>query len=44
MSDSKDRVIDDIFDQDESHLHFLHLTREVPGDSALPDAPDPAKH
>lgn len=44
MNYSKDQVIDDILDQYESHLHFLHLTREVPGDSALPDAPDPAKH
>lgn len=43
MDYSKDQVIDDILDQYESHLHFLHLTREAAGDSMLPDGPDQPK-
>jgi choline/glycine/proline betaine transport protein len=38
MDYSKDQVIDDILDQYESHLHFLHLNREAPGDGRLPDS------
>ena len=37
MDYSKAQVIDDILDQYESHMHFLHLNRETPGD--LPDSP-----
>ncbi|MGB7754634.1 MAG: hypothetical protein WBL23_01055 [Salinisphaera sp.] len=43
MDYSKDQVIDDILDQYESHLYFLHLTREAARDSTLPDAPDQPK-
>ena len=42
MDYSKGQVIDDILDQYESHLHFLHLNRLAPGDSSLPDGPEQA--
>ncbi len=42
MNYSKGQVIDDILDQYESHLHFLHLNRVAPGDSSLPDGPEQA--
>ncbi|MBZ9537348.1 choline transporter [Modicisalibacter tunisiensis] len=38
MGYSKEQVIEDILDQYERHLHFLHLNREAPGNTAsLPD-------
>ncbi|RJS95104.1 choline BCCT transporter BetT [Salinisphaera sp. Q1T1-3] len=40
MDYSKAQVIDDILDQYESHLHFLHLNRVAPGESSLPDGPE----
>ncbi|OHV13819.1 choline transporter [Kushneria phosphatilytica] len=40
MGYSKEQVIEDILDQYERHLHFLHVSREAPGTSAnIPDDP-----
>ncbi|SHE89014.1 choline/glycine/proline betaine transport protein [Modicisalibacter ilicicola DSM 19980] len=36
---NKEQVIEDILDQYERHLHFLHLNREAPGDTLMPDDP-----
>ncbi|MFC0337069.1 choline/glycine/proline betaine transport protein [Kushneria avicenniae] len=37
---SRDQLIDDILDQYERHLQFLHMSREAPGNSAnIPDDP-----
>ncbi|MCM2972010.1 choline BCCT transporter BetT [Larsenimonas suaedae] len=41
MGYSKEQVIDDILDQYERHLHFLHMSRDAPGTPAtLPDDPE----
>lgn len=40
MGYSREQAISDILDQYESHLHFLHLNRETPGQAALPDSPE----
>ncbi|QEA39612.1 BCCT family transporter [Pistricoccus aurantiacus] len=36
---TKEQVIEDILDQYERHLHFLHLNREAPGETLMPDDP-----
>lgn len=38
MGYSKEQVINDILDQYERHMHFLHLNREAPGNN--PQVPD----
>ncbi|MGJ8515134.1 choline BCCT transporter BetT [Carnimonas bestiolae] len=38
MGYSKEQVINDVLDQYERHLHFLHLNREAPGNN--PQVPD----
>lgn len=40
MGYSTEQVIGDVLDQYESHLHFLHLNRETPGQTMLPDSPE----
>nr|WP_298415698.1 choline BCCT transporter BetT [uncultured Halomonas sp.] len=36
---NKEQVTEDILDQYERHLHFLHLNRQAPGDTLMPDDP-----
>ncbi|GAB3686365.1 choline BCCT transporter BetT [Salinisphaera aquimarina] len=38
MDYSKAQVIDDVLDQYETHLHFLHLNRAAAGHTSIPDA------
>lgn len=40
MGYSKEQVIEDILDQYERHLHFLHMNREAPGSVTMPDSPE----
>ncbi|WP_106477629.1 choline BCCT transporter BetT [Phytohalomonas tamaricis] len=35
---SKEQVIEDILDQYERHLQFLHVSREAPGNTTMPDS------
>ncbi|TDX32875.1 choline/glycine/proline betaine transport protein [Modicisalibacter xianhensis] len=37
MGYSKEQVIEDILDQYERHLNFLHMNRESPGNTQMPD-------
>ncbi|RKR03317.1 choline/glycine/proline betaine transport protein [Kushneria sinocarnis] len=40
MGYSREQVIEDILDQYERHLHFLHLNRQEPGSVNMPDSPE----
>nr|WP_298411006.1 choline BCCT transporter BetT [uncultured Halomonas sp.] len=40
MGYTREQVIEDILDQYESHLHFLHLNRLEPGHTNIPDSPE----
>lgn len=41
MGYTRDQVIEDILDQYERHMNFLHMSREAPGSSAtVPDSPE----
>ncbi|MEG3116944.1 hypothetical protein R3F72_17685 [Salinicola sp. 4072] len=37
---TREQVIDDILDQYERHLQFLHLNRMEPGSINMPDSPE----
>lgn len=37
---TREQVIDDMLDQYERHLQFLHLNREEPGSINMPDSPE----
>ncbi|MCP1363852.1 high-affinity choline transporter BetT, partial [Halomonas sp. BBD48] len=38
MGYTRDQVIEDILDQYERHMHYLHLNRESPGNVNMPDS------
>ncbi|GHB09447.1 choline BCCT transporter BetT [Modicisalibacter luteus] len=38
MGYTRDQVIEDILDQYERHMHYLHLNREAPGNVNMPDS------
>ncbi|WP_110675881.1 choline transporter [Salinicola sp. RZ23] len=40
MGYTQEQVIEDILDQYERHLHFLHMSREAPGSVTMPDSPE----
>jgi choline/glycine/proline betaine transport protein len=40
MGYNKEQVIEDILDQYERHLHFLHMNRQAPGTVTMPDSPE----
>ncbi len=40
MGYTREQVIEDILDQYERHMHFLHLNRLEPGHISMPDSPE----
>ncbi|GAB2802612.1 choline BCCT transporter BetT [Halomonas shantousis] len=41
MGYTREQVIEDILDQYERHLNFLHMNREAPGNTRMPDEQSP---